>query len=81
MLALRASASEFAKYYFDHPQLLKEIALTEVMREALRAAAPAQAAKAVETWPAITCSSCVTLAARTSPASSKSRHTLQPRLP
>ncbi len=41
---------EFEEYYFDHPEVLKEIALTEVMREALRAAPAMQAPKAAETW-------------------------------
>jgi len=41
---------EFEEYYFDHPEVLKEIALTEVMREALRAAQRPRPAEAVESW-------------------------------
>lgn len=42
---------EFEEYYFEHPEVLKDIALTEVMREALRAAPRPRPAEAVESWP------------------------------
>jgi anti-sigma factor RsiW len=42
---------EFEEYYFEHQEVLKDIALTEVMREALRAAPRPRPAEAVESWP------------------------------
>jgi len=41
---------EFEQYYFDHPEMLKEVALAEAMCDALRASQRLQSAPPVETW-------------------------------
>src|SRR5678815_1383181 len=41
---------EFEEYYFDHPEVLKEIALAEVMRDGLRSTQQPQAAQSLASW-------------------------------